>query len=768
MKSLLIANRGEIAIRIARAAAELGLRTVAVYSEDDAEALHPKRADRAHALRGVGPSAYLDGEQLIAVARETGCDAVHPGYGFLAESAAFARRCAEAGLVFVGPRPELLDLFGDKAAARALAARSGVPVLPGSDGPVTLDEARAFLASLGTGGAMMIKAVAGGGGRGMRVVHRAEDVDAAFARCASEAQTAFGNDALYVERLLPRARHVEVQIVGDGSGDVIHLWERECSLQRRHQKLVEIAPSPSLAPAVRAALLDAAVRLARAVRYDGLGTFEFLVADDGIAFIEANPRLQVEHTVTEEVTGVDLVRTQLRLAAGRSLADLGLEQAAVPPPIGFAIQARVNMEVMDANGEVRPAGGRLAVFEPPSGPGMRVDTAGYGGWTPSPRFDSLLAKVVGVSRTPAFADAVALTRRALGEFRIEGAPTNLAFLERLLEHPDVVAGCVHTGFVEEHAAELAVAHSDAAPAPTDGPEHTQPVLAPVQGLVVSIDVAEGDVVRAGQQIAVLEAMKMEFVVRATTGGAVRRVAAAAGEVLLEGAPLVFVEPMDVGAAAVDEMAAEDLDAIRLDLAESRQRHAIGLDAARPDAVARRRATGQRTARENIADLCDEGSFVEYGALALAAQRSRRSIEELLRMSPADGIVSGIGAVNGALFDDERARAWCSPTTTPSSPARRARSDHKKLDRMLALAAEWRAADRALRRGRRRAARRHRRARRRRARHAELPRLRGALAASCRASASSPAAASPATPRCSAAATSSSPPRTATSAWAGRR
>ncbi len=534
MKSLLIANRGEIAVRVARAAAALGLRTVAVYSEDDAEALHPRRADSAHALRGVGPSAYLDGGQLVAVARETGCDAVHPGYGFLAESAAFARRCAEAGVVFVGPRPELLDVFGDKAAARALAARSGVPVLPGSDGPVTLDGARAFLASLGTGGSMMIKAVAGGGGRGMRAVHRPEDVDAAFARCASEAQTAFGNDALYVERLLHPARHVEVQVAGDGSGNVTHFWERECSLQRRHQKLVEFAPSPSLAPAVRAALLDAAVRLARAVRYDGLGTFEFLVADDGIAFIEANARLQVEHTVTEEVTGVDLVRTQLLLAAGRSLADLGLEQVAVPRPIGFAIEARVNLEVMDANGEVRPAGGRLAVFEPPSGPGIRVDTAGFGGWTPSPRFDSLLAKVVGVSRTPAFADAVAQTRRALGEFRIEGAPTNLAFLDRLLEHPDVVAGRVHTRFVEEHAAELAVAHPEAASAPTDGPEHTQPVLAPVQGLVVSIDVAEGDAVRAGQQIAVLEAMKMEFVVRATTGGVVRRVAAATGEVLLEG------------------------------------------------------------------------------------------------------------------------------------------------------------------------------------------------------------------------------------------
>src|SRR5262249_41636039 len=272
LKCLLIANRGEIAIRIIRAAAELGIRTVAVFSEDDASSLHTRRADEARPLRGTGVAAYLDGEQLLAVAKETGCDAIHPGYGLLSENAEFARRCAEEGITFVGPRAEVLELFGDKGRARALAERYGVPVLPGTSGPTGPEQAREFLASLGDGGAMMIKAVAGGGGRGMRAVFHLREVEEAYARCRSEALQAFGNGDVYVERLLPRARHIEVQIIGDGSGAVSHLGERECSIQRRQQKLVEIAPCPGLSPSLRARLTAAAVRLAEAVRYENVGT----------------------------------------------------------------------------------------------------------------------------------------------------------------------------------------------------------------------------------------------------------------------------------------------------------------------------------------------------------------------------------------------------------------------------------------------------------------------------------------------------------------
>jgi acetyl/propionyl-CoA carboxylase alpha subunit len=356
---LLIANRGEIAIRLARAAAGLGLTSVAVYSEDDAASLHVRAADDAFALKGVGARAYLDGAAIIAAAKTAGCQAIHPGYGFLSENAGFARACAEAGLRFIGPHPDALDLFGDKAQARALAARLGVPVAEGGAAPVSLEAALAFLDGLGPKGAMMIKAVAGGGGRGMRLVRAGEDVAGAYARCGSEAMAAFGDDAVYVERYIERARHIEVQVIGDGAGGLTHLWERDCSLQRRNQKLVEIAPAPFLPPALRDALIEASLTLARAADYDSLGTFEFLVdgdpAEGRFVFIEANARLQVEHTVTEEVTGVDLVQAQIRIARGETLAQLGLSEP--PPALGFAIQSRINTETMDAAGAVRPTGG---------------------------------------------------------------------------------------------------------------------------------------------------------------------------------------------------------------------------------------------------------------------------------------------------------------------------------------------------------------------------------------------------------------------------
>ena len=329
-KKLLIANRGEIAVRLIRAAADMGLATVAVYGADDAQALHVRMADAAVPLPLQGPAAYLDIGALVAAATAQGCDAVHPGYGFLSESAAFAGAMAEAGVCFVGPPPQLLDLFGNKSKALALAREQGVPVLAGTVGATTLAQAHDFMAGLPEGQALMVKAIAGGGGRGMRIVQTAQQLPEAFERCASEALKAFGNGDLYVERFVPRARHIEVQVVGDGR-EAMHLGERECSLQRRNQKLFEMAPSPSLPQPLREALCEAALRMARAVRYRSLGTFEFLVAVDEaavptgeFAFIEVNPRLQVEHTVTEAVMGVDLVRLQLAIAAGATLAEAGL------------------------------------------------------------------------------------------------------------------------------------------------------------------------------------------------------------------------------------------------------------------------------------------------------------------------------------------------------------------------------------------------------------------------------------------------------------
>src|SRR5437667_109373 len=616
---LLVANRGEIAIRIARAAAGLGIPTVGVFSEDDAASLHARHVDAARPLSGRGPRAYLDVEQLIAVARETGCDAVHPGYGFLSEQADFARRCAEAGLTFVGPRPETLALLGDKVAARALAERCGVPVLRGTSGPAGLAEARAFLAALGKREAAVVKAVAGGGGRGMRVVRSPEELDEAWARCRLEAQAAFGSGDLYVEALLSRARHVEVQVVGDGSGTVSQLGERDCSLQRRHQKLVEVAPAPGLAGELRAQLAAAAVRMAAEARYAGVGTFEFLLDADEpsrLAFIEANPRLQVEHTVTEEVTGIDLVATQLALAAGRSLADLGLRQEDIAAPHGFALQVRVNMETLAPDGSIRPSAGVLGAFEVPTGPGIRVDTHGYAGYRPSPSFDSLLAKVV--ARGTELPAAVGKAYRALSEFRVDGVATNLPFLRNLLRHPALGAYRMITRFVDEHLAEL-LAAGDAAQRP-----------------------------------------------------------AAAG---LAGAK---VDPRDPLAVLVHGKAGGGAA-----LAEVQRRHALTLDAARPDAVERRRATAQRTARENIDDLCDPGSFVEYGPLVIAAQRRRRPVEELIERTPADGLVAGIGRVNGQLFDESRSRCAVMAYDYTVLAGTQGVQNHRKKDRLFELAADWR-------------------------------------------------------------------------------
>ena len=709
VSKLLIANRGEIAIRIARAAAGLGISSVAVYSQDDAQSLHTKAADDARLLKGEGTAAYLDIEQIVAVAKEAGCDAVHPGYGFLSENANFARALKKAGIKFVGPNAEALELFGDKVQARALAEKTGVPLLPGTKEATSLEEARKFLKSLGEGGAIMIKAIAGGGGRGMRPVYSLAEIDDAYARCQSEARAAFGSGDVYVERLIQRARHVEIQIVGDGK-DVVHLYERECSMQRRNQKVVEIAPSPSLTDELRAKLTEAAVRLAREAKYDSLGTFEFLVdtqdkKNASFAFMEANPRLQVEHTVTEEVTGVDLVQTQLLIASGKTLKELGLEQPKIAKPEGYAIQLRINMETMDAQGNTKPSGGTLSAFEAPSGPGTRVDTYGYAGYRTNPNFDSLLAKLITWSRSDKYADAVNKSYRALNEFRIAGVATNVGFLQNVLRNKDVIANNVYTRFIEDNVAKLvaespdahrriyfdpkASASADTGEGEVQGPEGTAPLKSPMQGKVVSLDVSEGDAVAHGQQIAILESMKMEHIIKADISGVIRMVAVKPGETLFEGHPLYFVEEREVKQGVKVEEEKVDLDHIRPALSEVRQRHAYGFDENRPDAVEKRRKTNQRTARENVNDLVDPGSFIEYGALAVAAQRRRRSLDDLIVKTPADGLITGIGSINGSQFPDDKSRALVMAYDYTVLAGTQGVMNHRKKDRVLDIAIEHR-------------------------------------------------------------------------------
>jgi acetyl/propionyl-CoA carboxylase alpha subunit/acetyl-CoA carboxylase carboxyltransferase component len=724
-QSLLIANRGEIAVRIARAATEMGLRSVAVYSQDDDASLHRLAATEAVALSASGPAAYLDGAALIAAARATGCEAIHPGYGFLSENAAFATACIEAGLTFVGPTPAAMALFGDKARARAFAREHSVPVPQGTDGPTSLEAAARFLAGLPAGSALMIKAIAGGGGRGMRIVRRAEDLADAHARCRSEAQTAFGLPDVYVERLVESARHIEVQVVADALR-VLDLGERDCSVQRRHQKLVEIAPSPWLTDGQRERIVQAALAMARAARFTGLGTFEFLV-DRGVAagcddfvFIEANPRLQVEHTVTEEITGIDLVQTQLALARGATLDALGITGREAARPAGFAVQFRVNIETLPAGGhpghpDERDAG-RLSRFEVPTGRGVRIDTFGYGGFAPSRRFDALLAKVIVSNRSPKLADTLDRAVRALDEFRIAGLPTNLRLLRNLAADPALRDGEVSTTYVDRHLADLCRADRQpgggrvddgsarraffeaARPEATAGPAPVPAsaadpdvVAAPLHGTLIELSVSVGDLVRPGDQVAVLEAMKMEHVVSAAAGGRVRERLAGVGELLAHGQAILRLEVDEAVERSARSRDDHDHDtspgpALR----ESMRLHALALDTGRPAAVARRHASGLRTARENLLDLCDAGSFFEYGALALAARHRDNSRETLQAISPADGFVCGIATVNAQLFGADAARCMVASYDYTVYAGTQGAMGHKKNDRLFQLALEARA------------------------------------------------------------------------------
>ncbi|MFI5720535.1 carboxyl transferase domain-containing protein [Nocardia sp. NPDC051750] len=712
-RRLLVANRGEIAVRIFRAAQSMGIATVGVRSRDDEGALHADRCDDLVVLPGTGPGAYLDIDAILAAARESGATAIHPGYGFRSESADFARACRKTDITFVGPAAETLELFGDKGRARQLAVDNDVPVLPGTTGPTSAAQMLEFLA--GQDGPVMVKALAGGGGRGTRAVYSADRLPEAYEQCTAEARNAFGVGDLYIERLLTGARHLEVQLAGDGTGAVVHLWDRDCTVQRRHQKLVEIAPGTVLTGVARARMLDAAVRLGLAAGLHGVATVEFLALPDGtFYFLEVNPRLQVEHTVTEMVTGVDLVHTQLRLAAGATLAELGLVQDAIAEPSGCAIQVRVNAETVRLDGTLAPASGTLTAFELPTGAGVRVDTAGRAGAPVNPRFDTLLAKIV-VHDRDGFAAAHRLAVRALRETAVRGVPTNLAFQQAVLADPVFAAGEVDTTWVDRHLAHLAARarefDQNAATAPVRrGPGANTPdgygkgspaartaplppgsgdgrvVCTGTAGVVVAIEVEPGSAVSAGTTVAVVEAMKMHHPVCAGRAGTIENVLVDIGDFLAEGEALALLDPV-AGADAADEAveSAVSLDDIRPDLAALRQRRSLLDDESRAEAVAKRHRLGMRTARENIAALTDDGLLVEYGGFAVAAQRGRRDLADLEARTPADGIVTGLGRINGDHFADDRSTCAVLAYDYTVLAGTQGYFSHQKTDRLLQLA-----------------------------------------------------------------------------------
>jgi acetyl-CoA/propionyl-CoA carboxylase, biotin carboxylase, biotin carboxyl carrier protein len=582
-EKVLVANRGEIAVRIIRALREMEVASVAVYSDADRESLHARLADEAYHI-GLAPAteSYLNIEKLIEVAQRSGAEAVHPGYGFLAESAPFARAVREAGLVWIGPRPEAMEAMGSKVESRRIMGKAGVPMTPGTEDPVeSADAVFDFAAEYGY--PVAVKASAGGGGKGFAVAHDEEEVAVAFERARREGEAYFGDGSVYLEKYLPGPRHVEIQVVRDKHGNAVHLGERDCSIQRRHQKLLEECPSPAIDSSMREEMGRAAVEAAEAVGYDNVGTVEFLVQDDEFYFLEMNTRVQVEHPVTEEVTGIDIVQTGTRIAAGERLP-FSQEDVAWR---GHAIEVRVNAEDA-ANGFV-PSPGTVTAYEEPGGPGVRVDSALRGPGVVPESYDPLFAKLIvrGADRE----DALRRLRRALGEFRIEGIATTLPFFEAVLDDEVFVKGNYTTGFVAERLGELKIeAHpagleaggallkeareveievngklfrvrvygdelgrgsagsGDARVPARRGRERQRgmavaggTVAAPMQGTIVKVLVEAGQEVVADEAVCVLEAMKMESEIRAKRAGVVSKVLVEPGKTVRSGDPLVVLE-----------------------------------------------------------------------------------------------------------------------------------------------------------------------------------------------------------------------------------
>jgi pyruvate carboxylase subunit A len=441
IRKILIANRGEIAVRIVRACAEMGIRSVAVYSEADRHALHVKRADEAYSLGEEPLAGYLNPRKLVNLAVETGCDALHPGYGFLSENPELAQICAERGITFIGPPAEVIRRMGDKTEARRTLSAAGLPVTPGTERNLaSLKEALREAERIGY--PVMLKATSGGGGRGIRRCNNRTELEHAYPRVISEATKAFGSAEVFLEKCIVRPKHIEVQVLADRFGNTVHLFERDCSIQRRNQKLIEIAPSPQLPEDTRTRLGELAVRAARAVGYENAGTVEFLVAGDEVYFMEMNTRVQVEHTITEEITGIDIVREQIHIASGLPLS---VRQSEIHHR-GFAIQFRINAE--DPKNDFLPSFGKITRYYAPGGPGVRTDTAIYTGYTIPPYYDSMCLKLVVWALT--WEEALNRGLRALDDMRLQGVKTTAAYYQEILRHPDFRRGRFDTGFVESH------------------------------------------------------------------------------------------------------------------------------------------------------------------------------------------------------------------------------------------------------------------------------------------------------------------------------
>lgn len=668
---ILIANRSEIACRLIRTYSLYpSIHTVALFTPSEKGSTHVRLATTSVALPEEGPRAYLDAANIVNIAKKEGCWGIAPGYGFLSEDAEFVRLCEGEGIVFIGPSSEQLAQLGNKLSARSLAADAGVPILNGTntirDRGASIRDVLAFAKSLGPARKIILKAAAGGGGRGIRIIDDNTDDQAirlAYEACRREAHASFGDGSLFAERYLHGAKHIEVQLLGDGTGEVCHFWERECSLQRRNQKVVEIAPSHSITPWLRRAIIEAAVKLGKAVKLRSLATIEFLVdaATEDYYFMETNPRIQVEHTITEQINGIDLVDLQLQVALGRTLADLHIIREPQPPRL-TSIQLRINAENFRQDGTAQPETGTIRQGYFPTGAGVRVETALEGGrhHAVSPLFDSLLAKLIVTSSS--YESALRLARWAIGETRIVGCRTNQSFLMALLDMQTLQEGKSNILTIQENFEALysatqqfedallakgdrtsKEATSPAGDAPkVERPAGSEELLAHVTGVVLSIKVSEGDKITAGQELVILAAMKMEHSVRSAYSGVVAKVAVTQGQQVNAGDALLFIssDGDSSSSSTHDPPETENPEKLRPELTELNERKAFLRYAGREEDVAKRHANGYLTGRENLDLLVDKDSFVEFGDLVVAAQRKRYPMSHLIARTSGDGIIVG--------------------------------------------------------------------------------------------------------------------------------
>ena len=694
IKSVLIANRGEIAIRISKTLNEMGIEAYGVYSKDDRSGTHLSYCSKVFELSGIGPSAYLNMDEILSITKNNKIGAIHPGYGFLSENQSFASACLENQIVFIGPNEKILKTFGDKEKAKRLAQKLDLPTCL-SVGPIEKKSDILNFFKKIKKNKIILKANFGGGGRGSRIVHKSEDISEVLSLVKQEAESFSGSNLVFAEEVIEGARHIEVQILGDGHS-CIHLFERDCSFQRNFQKFIEFCPAPNLKMQTKEKLYNYAIDLCQSVGYKGLGTVEFLVdKNEKIYFIEVNPRVQVEHTITEELTGIDLIRAQINVFCGLSIQDQKLSEVQISGKRA-SIQARLNMESYDNKIQLVPATGTIKEYDIALGPGIRVDDAGTVGLENNGLYDSLLAKVIATSDF-GLSEAVRKLNFTLRMSKISGIETNKDLIIEVLNQENIESGSVNISSIDmKLASYLQKLESNSQKSVTenkvsevsykpqiDSPLSENVIQSELVGTVISVNVAPNQKIKQGDTVLIQESMKMHHPIKAPLNGLITKFFVDIGDTVSIGLPLFeFIPDVDKNQRRLKTDKSKKSKTMRKDLLDLVERRKLTLDKNRTVAVKKRKKLGKRTARENIKSLIGKNDFFEYGDLVYAAQRSRRSLDDLIKNTPGDGLITGVSFVNSDLFDKEKAKTAIMHYDYMVLAGTQGINNHKKLDRMI--------------------------------------------------------------------------------------